>query len=276
MTIVERSDGLKLTRATRLVAEPTFHFFLIAAGLLMAHRVVVGDPRTIVITPALKADLVRRYQDQIGRPPTSAEAAAFIDGWKGDEALYREALREGIDRDDPMVRNVLISKMRERALLQTRIPEPTDAELQQYLALHRDQFEVPLLYEYEYVTFVKADAGAESERAKYERQLRAGATPASLGLRSTAANVNRERIDREFGPEVADEITRLPPGQWQELETGDRLLLVKLIGVQGGLSPPDLLRAQLVAAFKGEKEQQAVAQAAKAIAARYRFEEASR
>lgn len=275
MAIVGRSDGLKPARVTRLLREPTLHFFLIAAALLIVHRLIVGDPRTIVITPALKADLVRRYQDQIGRAPTRAEAEAFIDVWKRDEALYREALREGIDRDDPTVRSVLISKMRERALLKTRIPEPTQAELDQYLARHRDQFEVPLIYEHEYVSFPKAEPNADALLAKYESQLRAGATPDSLGLRSTAANVSRDRIEQEFGRDVADKIVALPPGEWQPLETSDRLLLVRLIAVRGGLPPPDVLRAQLLAALKAEKEARAIGQAVTAIAQSYRFEEKS-
>ena len=267
---------MKKVHLARLLREPTLHFFLLAAALLAGQRLVQGDSRTIVMTPALEADLRRRYQDQIWRPPTSAEADAFVAAWKTDESLYREALWEGIDRDDPTVRNVLISKMRERALLQARIPEPTEAELQQYLAQHRDQYEAPLIYEHEYVIFTKTEPGAEQARAKYERQLNAGATPASLGLRSTAANVNRERIEQEFGPKVADEITGLRRGQWQELEADDRLLLVKLSGVQGGLPPPELLHAELVAGVKAEKEQQVIVQATRAIAARYRFEDNSK
>ena len=260
----------------RLLREPTLHFFVLAAALLLGQRFVTGNPRTIVITPALKADLLRRYRDQLNRAPTDAEANAFMAGWKADEALYREALREGIDRDDATVRNVLIGKMRERALLGTRLPEPTEADLQEYLARHRDEFDAPLIYQHEWVAFPKQDPKAEEERAKYERQLTAGATPASLALRSTGANVNRERIEQEFGREVADEICRLPIGQWQELETTDRLLLVKMIGIQGGLPPPDVLHARLVAGWQGEMAQAALARATRSIAERYRFEEASK
>ena len=101
----------------------------------------------------------------------------------------------------------------------------------------------------------------------------AGATPASLGLRSTAAKVNRERIEQEFGAEVAEEIRHLPAGQWRELETGDRLLLVKLIRIQGGLPEPEVLRARLVAGWKGALAQKAIAQATRAITESYRFEE---
>lgn len=270
----QRTERAKTTFA-RILREPTLHFFVIAAALLLGQRLVAGNPRVIVITPALKADLLRRYQDQLNRPPTSAEAGAFMQAWKADEALYREALREGIDRDDPTVRAVLISKMRERVMLETRMREPTEAELQQYFQQNRAQFEAPLIYEHEYVAFPKSDPHAAEERAKAERELTAGATPASLGLRSTGAKVDRSRIEQEFGPEVADAICRLPPGPWHEFETADRLLLVKMLGVEGGLPPPDVLHARLVAGWKSLMEQRAEARATQAIAGRYRFEEPS-
>ncbi len=260
----------------RLWREPTVHFFVLAGALLLGHRLVVGDPRTIVITPAMKADLTRRYHDQLNRPPTSAEAEAYLAAWKSDEALYREALREGIDRDDPTVRNVLIAKMRERVMLKTRIPEPTEADLQRYLSQHRDEMEAPLLVEHEVVEWAKGDPAARQTRARAESRLMSGATTASLGLRSTAANVTRDRIEKDLGSAAAAEICRLPPGQWHELETSDRLLLVKVIAVSGGLPPPDVLHARLVAGWKGEMEQKALAQGTGAITGRYRFEEPSR
>jgi len=46
--------------------------------------------------------------------------------------------------------------------------------------------------------------------------------------------------------------------------------------VRGGLPPGDALRAQLTAALMGERQQQAVAKAVRAIAERYRFEDRSR
>ncbi len=273
---MQTTDRVKTSRLARLLREPTVHFFLLAVALLGAQRLVAGNPRTIEITPALKADLLRRYRDQLNQAPTSAQAEAFMTAWKTDEALYREALREGIDRDDPTVRSVLVSKMRDRALLRTRIPEPTEAELQQYLERHRDQFATPVICEHEYVEFAKSDPNAERERAKCESELRTGATPASLGLHSTVANVSRERIEQEFGSEVADKICHLPMEQWQELETNDRLLVVKLSSTHGGLLPPDVLHARLVASVKSEREQKALAQATQEIAKQYRFEEPSK
>jgi hypothetical protein len=273
---VQRPVRARGALLARLLREPTLHFFVLGAALLAGHRLVMGDPRTIVLTPAVRADLLRRYEDQLNRRPTPVEADAFIAAWKTDEALYREALREGIDRDDPTVRNVLIGKMRERVTLQTRTREPTEAELAQYLDAHRADFEAPVLYEHEYVAFPKREPDAAEKRMRFERQLKAGATTASLGLPSTAANVTRERMAQDLGPDAADQIAHLPLGEWHELETPDRLLLVKMLGTTGGLPPPPVLHAQLVAAFQASMQQKAAAEAARVITGRYRFEEPSR
>ena len=269
-------DSARTSALLRLLREPTLHFFAVAAAALLVQRLIVGDAQTIELTPALKADLSRRYHDQMGRAATPAEAEALLASWKAEEALYREALRERLDRDDLTVRNLLIGKMRERLLLQTPQREPTEAELQQFLEQHRADYELPLLYEHEYVVFPKSEPGAEQQRAKYERQLVAGATPASLGLRSTVANVNRERIEQEFGPAVAEKVRSLPPGQWHELETNDRLLLVKMNGIQGGLAAPAVLHEQLLGGFQAARAQKVVEQATEAVTRRYRFEEKSR
>jgi len=262
-------------RFRRLLSEPTIHFFILAAAIVVGQRLIVGNPRTIVITQALRADLLRRYRDQLGRSPTSAEVATYLRDWKRDEALYREALREGIDRNDPTVRNVLIGRIRDRAMQQTPIPKPTEAQLQQYFEQHRDLFETPLTYEHEYVVFPKSEPDAEQKREKYERELKAGATPASLGLRSVAAIVNRERIEREFGSETADRICHLPAGQWQPLEAPGRLLLVKMIRIQGGLPESAALHERLALGWKAEMEQKAMERVTRTIADRYRFEEPS-
>lgn len=262
-----------MQKVARLSSEPTVHFFAVALVLVLAQRFVVGDPRTIVVTPALKADLIRRLQDQLGRPPDEAEAAAHLRMWKRDEALYREALREGIDRDDPAIRNLLIGKMRERAMLRTPLPEPSESDLQEYLERHRGEFEAPLIYEHEYVVFPKNEPGAEQRRAKYERELKAGASTAALGLRSVAANVNRERIEQEFGIETAKRICELPIGYWQELETQESLLLVRMIRVEGGLPKPEVLHERLVASWKASMQQGTIDRATQAVADQYRFEE---
>jgi hypothetical protein len=276
MTAMKSNHGAWALNAVRLLRDPTIHFFILGALIFLVHRVVAGDSRTIVITTALRADLARRFQDQWGRPPSGAELSKDLQGWKCDEALYREALSQGLDREEPMVRTILIDKVRERAALQFPVPEPSEAELDQWLEQHRNLYEAPLVYEHEYIAFPKTGPGAEQQREKYERALKAGATPTSLGLRTVAANVRRERIEQDFGPEVAKRIGALPVGEWQPLENDKTLLLVRMIRIEGGMPSRDVLRDRLVLDRKLALQQKAVEHASQSITARYRFEERSK
>ncbi len=276
MTTMKSNHSAWARNAVRLLRDPTIHFFILGALIFLVHRLVAGDSRTIVITPALRADLERRFQDQWGRSPSDAELNKDLQGWKCDEALYREALSQGLDREEPMVRTFLIDKLRDRAALQFPVPEPSEADLDQWLEQHRTLYEVPLVYEHEYVVFPKTGPGAEQQREKYERALKAGATPPSLGLRTVAANVRRERIEQDFGPEVARRICALPIGEWQPLENDKSLLLVRMIRIEGGMPSRDALRDRLVVDRRLALQQKAAERAAQSITARYRFEERSK
>src|SRR5207247_1822018 len=115
--------------------------------------VFVGAPRTVVVTPALKAEVSRRFQDANGRTPSGPELAAEVHKWEIDEALFREAQREHLDRDDPGIRSILADKMRMRAAFELPKREPTDAELDAWLAAHRSLYEAPPRYDFEFVAF---------------------------------------------------------------------------------------------------------------------------
>lgn len=47
-----------------------------------------------------------------GRPPTPPELQASIERWVGEEALFREALKLGLERDDPVVEQRLLRNLR--------------------------------------------------------------------------------------------------------------------------------------------------------------------
>src|SRR5450432_629717 len=140
----------------RLLREPMLHFFGIGALLFLAHHLLMGEPRTITISPALKAELTRRFQDLNGRKPGQAELQTELHKWERDEALFREALRDRLDRDDPAVRSALVDKMQARAAFEVPKREPTELELNGWLGSHRSLYETPIRYDFEFFAFPKA------------------------------------------------------------------------------------------------------------------------
>jgi hypothetical protein len=66
----------------------------------------------IVIAGATVAELREEYRAEKGAPPTAAELQALIQGEADLEMLYREALLLGLDRADPSVEARVVEKMR--------------------------------------------------------------------------------------------------------------------------------------------------------------------
>jgi hypothetical protein len=285
-------------RLLLLFTEPTVHFFAFGALLFLAHRLIVGDPRVIVVSPGVKTDLERRFRDRRGRPPSGSELDVELRGWKRDEALYREALRDRLDRDDSAIRTILADRVRARAALGVANREPSGAELQQWLAAHRSRYETPRRYDYQSVAFPKAQPPGDRESGKgsatlprrtapgtsnaaqpaseqlekYAQALKEGADPSALGRPIVGGDLTAQDLQQRFGVGLAARVQGLPIGRWQRLESQQSLLLVRLNAVEGGLPRPDELHQRLVADWSFAQQQQAVDEAVQAIVGRYRFE----
>ncbi|WP_437960481.1 peptidylprolyl isomerase [Sorangium sp. So ce119] len=256
----------------RLLREPVIHFLFIGALLFLAHRLIAGDPRVVVVGAGLTADLERQFRDQTGRAPTEAELKAALDRWKQEEVLYREALREGLDQQDATVRTVLADKLRARAAQQMAARRPTDAELDAWFASHRSRYETPLRYDFHVVAFPRSDPAAEQQRSTYRLALADGADPRTLGRPIVGGNLTRDELAARFGSAVSETIGKSPLAAWQALETDDSLLLVRVNGTSGGLPSREEIRPILTADWVAAMKKQAADEFVESVLARYRFE----
>jgi hypothetical protein len=256
----------------RLLREPLLHFFVIGGLLFLVHRRLVGDPRTIIVTPGLEAELARRFQDLNGRKPDVTELSTALHKWERDEALFREALRDHLDRDDPSVRTALVDKMHALANFEVPKREPTQADLDGWLAAHRGLYESPLRFDFEFVAFPKSDPTAAQRLDKFAHALDAGAAPRSLGQPIIGGNLAVPEMKDRIEPALAARIPSLPEGQWQRVEGQTSLLLARVNHVAGGLPGAEELRAQLIADWSFARQQEAAERILQQTADRYRIE----
>src|SRR6185436_4036983 len=128
----------------KLVREPLVHFLVLGAGLFVVAGLMskggVADPEKIVVTTGQIEHLTAGYERVHQRPPSSDELDALIRDWIREEAYYREALAIGLDRDDAIIRQRLRQKMEFISNDVAAAAEPTDDDLQRYLAAHADAF----------------------------------------------------------------------------------------------------------------------------------------
>ena len=246
-TIVSPSPSASTRSPARFLREPVVQFFVVGALLFVVHRLVVGDPRVIVVTPGVPAEVARRFRDTHQRPPSPAELEEALGVWKREEALYREALRERLDRHDATIRTVLADRVRARASIGAPPREPTTAELDGWFAAHRSLYETPRRYDYATVAFPRSDRAAAATREKYELALKGGADPRTLGRPIIGGTLTADELRERVGPALAARIASLPVGQGQRFENDKELLLVWVNAVEGGLPAADELHKRLVA-----------------------------
>jgi hypothetical protein len=95
------------------VLRPLVHFLWIGALLFAADRFLAAapPPDPVAIPPARIEELSALFMAHSGRPPDDAELEGMLLAEVNDELLYREARRQGFDRDDPVVQQRLVRNM---------------------------------------------------------------------------------------------------------------------------------------------------------------------
>jgi len=206
----------------RVLGEPLVHFFVLAVALLaVQQRFLQPEPRQrIVVSPEVVRGLRQDFVRRTGAEPSPAEAAALLERYLDNEVLYREALAQGLDRGDIIVRRRLIQKMEFVLEASEPIANPSDAELQQYLDTHAERYATRARVSLAHV-FVSTDRhgdAAESQAAALQAQLAAGADPAPLGdpfLRGREFKLYTEaELAGIFGAAFVQAVMPLPVGAW--------------------------------------------------------------
>lgn len=203
----------------KLIREPLIHF-LGGALLLFAFFWATGtdrDPADYQISidqsdiERLTTDWVRNFR----RAPTAAELDSLIDQEIAEEIYYREALRLGLDQNDPVIRRRLFTKLRFIDSENSQNPNPTDAILEQWMDENPGNYTLSPLYDFEQIYLGQISAAAA---AGIVDQLQRGARPETfrrpLSLPAMFERATSAEISRQFGDRFAGELQELEPDSW--------------------------------------------------------------
>ncbi len=157
------------------------------------------------------------------RPPTPQELRGLVDDYVKEEVFYREAIAMGLDRDDTVIRRRLRQKMEFVSEDAAATAEPTEAQLQQFLAAHPEKFVEPARVTFQQV-FVNAEKRGDAARRDAERilaELQAGrgpANPSEAGdptlLPAGLEDASPQEISASFGDEFGKRLEDAPVNQW--------------------------------------------------------------
>jgi parvulin-like peptidyl-prolyl isomerase len=226
----------------RLLREPLFHFLLAGIALFLLYDVIRGGesdaPREIVITEARVEALAENFATVWMRPPTPQEIKGLVDDYVAEEIFYREGVAMGLDQDDTVIRRRLRQKMEFIAEDAATAIEPSDEQLQAYLAQHAAKFVSPTEVTFVQV-YLNTERRGDSARADAEKllaELQAGrgpGNPVDAGdptlLPAGMQAASPQAIANAFGNDFATAIEEGPVGQWSgPLQSGFGLHLVRV------------------------------------------------
>ena len=223
----------------RLLREPLLHFALLGAAIFGAYRLVAppaSDASEIVITADRIASITAQFSaSHGGRPPHEDELRAAIDAYVRDEMLYREGLALGLDRDDPVVRN----RIRQKADLLSEdalTSEPSDRDLEAYLAAHQAEFDIPGRVSFQQIYIDPGRHRGDDLTmvvTSVRQALTLGRQPGTLGdrtlLPATMTEALPHEVEAAFGNDFARQLAAIDGDGWQgPLTTSYGLHLVRI------------------------------------------------
>jgi peptidyl-prolyl cis-trans isomerase C len=275
----------------RWYREPLVHFAVLGLALFGLFRVVGPTPQTgetIVVSAETLARIEAEQTRRLGRAPESAELDDAVRAWTDAEMLYREARALGLDRGDPIVRRRLMQKMQFLFEEAEPLPDPSDAQLERWIADHADRFEQAPRFALTHV-YVQASSRTmpEAQLREIEVALAEGADPATLGqafaLGQELAAKTVVELNRSFGAGFGDAVAALPDqpdasgGGWHRVRSIYGWHLVHLDErVPGRLASVDEVRSQAKEGLLREAREQAAARALDELRERYAVEIAGR
>src|SRR5438128_1889639 len=227
---------------------------------LRTWREPAAAPRArIVIGAADRARLRETWTEEHGAPPSGAAEEALVRDAIDDEVLYREAVargfdrrdaavrerlvrlagfvgeeagagpgalerearRLGLERSDLVVRRHLVEMMRLAAAWLGPEDVPTEADLETYLAHHRDEFAAParIRLTHVYLSEERRGRAAATDAVALLAELRETppAAAPSRGdpfIRGPEIDATKEELERIFGPGFTDAIDAAPIHAW--------------------------------------------------------------
>lgn len=210
----EADSNAKETALTRLLREPTLHFFVIALCIFALYAITQpGDDKLLEID---QRDIdARIFMQELSRgEELSAEQRELVTAFYIEEQiLVREALAMELDNDE-RIHDMLAQKMRH--VLSGSIIQPSAEELRSYYEQNQSQFETPATLTLDELVFNSRDELA----AEITAALAEGAEPDSLlamspGTNAPLPNVTAVDLANIFDQDFADTLLASEMNQWQ-------------------------------------------------------------
>ena len=219
--------------------EPLVHFLLIGLGLFGFFALMKtgsnADPRRQV-SPCIRVnedklrELYKLFLQNEGRAPSSNELNMKAQEWVKEELLYREGMANGLDRNDPVIRQRLVKLMQWYMIGASGGGEPTEKEMRDHFEANQERYRSgagSLAFEQIFFSTNRRGATAESDAILVWQSFQAGTQTAqevalghgdSMGSPDRTTEVTQRgepgALAEKFGKPFVDSVLAMPFDKW--------------------------------------------------------------
>lgn len=256
----------------KLFREPLVHFIFIGAFIYLLFG-IFAEPasnqsdKEIIVTSGEVEWMKSAWEKRWNRAPTETEFDGLIQQYIKETVLYREALTMGLNKHDQVIRRRLAQKLEFLAKDLVALTPPGDNELSVYFEANQAQYQQPTRYTFTQVFIDPDKRGDDTLRDAEEIK----STIIAQGLATDQAAQYSDRlmlqsdliehtqldIQKQFGNDFAESVTKLKPGQWHgPVQSGYGVHLVYLSRIDQP-SPTSLadVRERVVRDWTGDRSE---------------------
>jgi hypothetical protein len=228
----------------KIFKEPLLHFLFISTLFFLIFDVLnpSKDSNSVIdISKGRIEQLHARFQKTWQRSPSDEELAALIRDYALDEIYNLEARALSLDNNDAVIKRRLRQKM-EFMLQDTILDTPSQSEIKNFYQDNRGNYLKESRYSFEQI-FISLNRNKEDLNTIIEKQkiqIALGDKPAGdiTLLPNFIVSISESDIERKFGIDFLDGLTKLETDNWQgPVRSGLGLHFVHITSIEKGLLP---------------------------------------
>lgn len=192
--------------------------------ILLGPKLPATEDRKVIVGDAEFTFLLAQWEKTWQRPPTLQELEGIVESYVRDEIMYQEAINEGLDEENGMVRRALISQMDLLGASQGSEEKPSKADVEAYYSLRQEKFLQPDQVSFYQIYFSQSsqDPLSEEKAKSLTQDLNVNSVdPESAKGKGVVTMLPFEtglsdlsRIDNTFGQGFGETLNALPVEQW--------------------------------------------------------------
>lgn len=262
----------------RVLKQPLVYFVLLGAVVFVVDSWLRRAADSVDVTEAVRQEIASELQRVHARAPTDQELAQGVQEWRDTELLYREALRLGLDRDDPQLKAHLATKLKNLVKQRAIVAPPTEQELLAEFTANKHKYTRPNTFDVT-VVFVNKSVEPETHEARVDAiaaKVAAGADPATAGDHFPRGAQLQERLPVQLQQILQTDLSHVldaeRTGTWQRIPSSRGTFLFRLDKINGGEPVFESIKTSLGNELEQRKRDEAFGTFTAELRARYSVE----